>query len=66
VALKKLFDEVKDKKVKETGLALIETETDLKYRKNTPPSGKESKDAIWASTLLLSRFFFSSRKWACR
>ena len=33
MALKKLFDEVKDEKVRETGLALIETETDLKYRK---------------------------------
>jgi hypothetical protein len=31
--LKKPFDEVKDEKVKELGLALIETETDLKYRK---------------------------------
>jgi len=33
VALKKLFDESQDEKVRETALALIETETDLKYRK---------------------------------
>jgi hypothetical protein len=33
VALKKLHDEVKDEKVRETSLALIETEADLKYRK---------------------------------
>ena len=32
-ALKKLFDAVKDDKVKELALALIETEADLKYRK---------------------------------
>ena len=31
--LRKLYDEVKDEKVKEKALALIETEEDLKYRK---------------------------------
>ncbi len=33
VALKKLFDAVPDKKIQETALAFIETETDPKYRK---------------------------------
>src|SRR5262245_28440140 len=33
VALKKLYDEAQDESVRETALALIETETDLKYRK---------------------------------
>lgn len=33
VALKKLYDEVKDEKIRETALALIETEADFKHRK---------------------------------
>ncbi|MCX6048006.1 MAG: hypothetical protein NT075_23135, partial [Chloroflexi bacterium] len=31
--LRKLYDEVKDEKIKATALALIETEEDIKYRK---------------------------------
>jgi hypothetical protein len=33
VGLKNLYEEVKDEKIKETALELIETEEDLKYRK---------------------------------
>ena len=33
VGLKNLYDQVKDEKIRETALELIETEEDLKYRK---------------------------------
>jgi len=43
VALKNLFDQVKDEQIREKALALIETEDDLKYRKKDAGVWKASR-----------------------